>query len=92
MYCSFYFKKIATVSLVFPIGIETVKVPVESLEKKNVFGSGQFENLTKKIKKNPNISAVFVSINLLRGIQRKYKHFILNSCILIPCCIRTSGS
>lgn len=51
--------------------IDTLKVPVESLEKKNVFGSGQFESLQKKIVKNPNISAVFVNVNLLRGIQRK---------------------
>ncbi|XP_057375389.1 putative GTP-binding protein 6 [Daphnia carinata] len=51
--------------------IDAVKIPVESLEKKNVFGSGQFESLQKKIGKNPNISAVFVNVNLLRGIQRK---------------------
>ncbi|KAI9551895.1 hypothetical protein GHT06_022231 [Daphnia sinensis] len=51
--------------------IDAMKVPVESLEKKNVFGSGQFESLQKKLQKNPNISAVFVSVNLLRGIQRK---------------------
>jgi hypothetical protein len=52
-------------------GVDSIKIPVESLEKKNVFGSGQFEDLQKKIVRNPNISAVFISTNILRGIQRK---------------------
>nr|CAH0111880.1 unnamed protein product [Daphnia galeata] len=51
--------------------VDSIKIPVESLEKKNVFGSGQFEDLQKKIVRNPNISAVFISTNILRGIQRK---------------------
>jgi hypothetical protein len=53
-------------------GVDAIKVPVESLEKKTIFGSGQFESLQKNIVANPNISAVFVSTNVLRGIQRRY--------------------
>lgn len=52
--------------------VDSIKIPTETLEKKQVFGSGQFENLQQKVVSNPNISAVFVSLNLLRGIQRKY--------------------
>ncbi|XP_046631453.1 putative GTP-binding protein 6 [Daphnia pulicaria] len=51
--------------------VDAIKVPVESLEKKTIFGSGQFESLQKNIVANPNISAVFVSTNVLRGIQRR---------------------
>ncbi len=51
--------------------VDTLKVALESMEKKHVFGVGVFENLRQKVVRNPNISAVFVSINLLRGIQRK---------------------
>lgn len=52
--------------------VDSIKIPTETLGKKQVFGSGQFENLQQQIVRNPNISAVFVSLNILRGVQRKY--------------------
>lgn len=52
--------------------VDAIKIPSETLEKKQVFGSGQFESLQQRVVRNPNISAVFVSLNILRGIQRKY--------------------
>lgn len=67
--------------------VETIKVPVETLEKKNVFGTGQLENLQKQIRRNPQVSAVFVSLNLLRGIQRKCETLI-NS-LIVQCTIST---
>ena len=51
--------------------VDTIKVPLESIEKKHVFGTGVFESLQQQVVRNPNISAVFVSVNILRGIQRK---------------------
>jgi len=51
--------------------VDTIKVPTETLEKKRVFGTGKFDSLKEQIRKDIKISAVFVSINLLKGIQKK---------------------
>lgn len=51
--------------------VDTVKMPVETLDKKQLFGAGQFEKLQQEVRRNPMISAVFVSTNRLRGIQKK---------------------
>lgn len=59
--------------------VEALKVPVETVEKKNVFGVGQIENLKKQIVRSSKVSAVFVSLNFLRGIQRKYENFNLRN-------------
>ena len=52
--------------------VDATKIAIaDNLERKQVFGAGQFDILTKEVRRNPNISAVFVSINRLRGIQKK---------------------
>ena len=56
--------------------VDTVKMPVETLDKKQLFGAGQFEKLQQEVRRNPMISAVFVSTNRLRGIQKKYIYFL----------------
>jgi len=56
--------------------VDTVKMPVETLDKKQLFGAGQFEKLQQEVCRNPMISAVFVSTNRLRGIQKKYLYFL----------------
>ena len=56
--------------------IDAIKVPVDTLDKKEIFGSGKLDNLKRQINCNSKISAVFVSINVLRGIQKKYFFYL----------------
>lgn len=44
----------------------SVIIPLETLEKKKMFGSGNMEKLSKMIKENGNITAVFISKSNLR--------------------------
>lgn len=70
--------------------VDTIKVPTETLEKKRVFGTGKFDSLKEQIRKDIKISAVFVSINLLKGIQKKYLvyycYLIEYSLSAVVCC------
>ena len=52
--------------------IDSLKVPLLSLGKKQLFGSGKLETLKKQIRQNQKISAVFISINQLNALQREY--------------------
>lgn len=52
--------------------VDAIKVPTETLAKKRVFGTGKFDTLKEQIRKDVKISAVFLSVNLLSGIQKKY--------------------
>jgi len=51
--------------------VDAIKVPTETLAKKRVFGTGKFDTLKEQIRKDVKISAVFLSVNLLSGIQKK---------------------
>ena len=51
--------------------VDAIKVPTETLAKKRVFGTGKFDSLSEEVKNNVKVSAVFVSINVLNGIQKK---------------------
>lgn len=51
--------------------VDSIKVPLLSLGKKQLFGSGKLDTLKKQIARNHNISAVFVSINQLSALQRE---------------------
>jgi len=51
--------------------VNAIKVPTETLAKKRVFGKGKFDDLKEQIRKDIKISAVFVSINILNGVQKK---------------------
>nr|XP_033338458.1 putative GTP-binding protein 6 [Megalopta genalis] len=44
-------------------------VPLLTLKKSKLVGSGSLESLKKEIRSSPNITAIFVSTNLLRFIQ-----------------------
>lgn len=54
--------------------VDKLTVPLESIEKKQLFGKGRLEELSQAIRQNMKISAVFVSVDFLRGIQRRYLH------------------
>ncbi|CAH1103579.1 unnamed protein product [Psylliodes chrysocephalus] len=48
--------------------VDTVVVPLESLEKKTLFKSGSMEKLTNMITQNPEITAVFINTSNLKSI------------------------
>jgi hypothetical protein len=48
-----------------------MKIAVHSLEKKSLFGTGNIEMLKEKIRKGRQITAVFISTDILRGIQHR---------------------
>ncbi|XP_035717442.1 putative GTP-binding protein 6 [Vespa mandarinia] len=50
--------------------IDKTFAPLLSFQKKYLLGSGGLDNLVKQIKKNKEITAIFISINLLKHIQR----------------------
>ncbi|KAJ8947104.1 hypothetical protein NQ318_002463 [Aromia moschata] len=47
---------------------ETISIPLDSLERKSLFKSGSMERLTKIIRSNRNITAVFVNTSSLKNI------------------------
>ncbi|KAG5893083.1 hypothetical protein JTB14_029479 [Gonioctena quinquepunctata] len=53
---------------------ETISVPLESLEKKSLFRAGYMETLTKMIRNNPNITAVFINTSNLKRITNSILH------------------
>lgn len=52
--------------------VDSIKAPLLTLEKRQLFGTGSLENLVQQVQSNPHISAIFISTNLLRGSQRRY--------------------
>jgi hypothetical protein len=48
-----------------------VKIAVHSLGKKSLFGTGNIEMLKQKIRKDKQITAVFISTHILQGIQHR---------------------
>lgn len=48
-----------------------VKLALYSLGKKSLFGTGNLEMLKEKICKDKQITAVFISTDILRGIQHR---------------------
>lgn len=50
--------------------IDKTFAPLLSFQKKNLLGSGGLSNLVKQIRANQYITAVFISINLLKHVQR----------------------
>lgn len=56
--------------------VGSAKTPLLSLGRKLLFGTGKLEELQTTIKQNPNVSAVFISVNQLSGLQREYEAFI----------------
>jgi len=51
--------------------VDSIKAPLLTLEKRQLFGTGSLENLVQQVQSNPHISAIFISTNLLRGSQRR---------------------
>ncbi|XP_015111292.1 putative GTP-binding protein 6 [Diachasma alloeum] len=49
--------------------VEAMRIGLMSLKKNSLFGKGNLEMLRDKVRKDPNITAVFISINLLRHVQ-----------------------
>jgi hypothetical protein len=50
--------------------IETLMISTLNINKKQVFGSGNFELLKRKVNSNVNISAVVFAINMLSSVQQ----------------------
>ncbi|XP_071455198.1 putative GTP-binding protein 6 [Hetaerina americana] len=48
----------------------SLKVPLHSLDKKTLFGHGSLEVLQEKVKSNELATAVFISVDLLKGYQQ----------------------
>jgi hypothetical protein len=60
-----------------------VKVALYSLGKKSLFGTGNLQMLKERIYGDKQITAVFISTDILRGIQHRYlffkcRNFLLN--------------
>ncbi|XP_023707489.1 putative GTP-binding protein 6 isoform X2 [Cryptotermes secundus] len=51
--------------------VDKVKIALYSLGKKSLFGTGNLEMLKKRICKDKQITAVFISTDILRGIQHR---------------------
>lgn len=51
--------------------VDTVKVGLHSLGKKSLFGTGNLQMLKERIYRDKQITAVFVSTDILRGIQHR---------------------
>nr|CAI5866252.1 unnamed protein product [Callosobruchus analis] len=56
---------------------DTMKIPLESLDKKTLFKSGNLDKLTRLIRSNNNISAVFINSSNLKRVTSSilYDHF-----------------
>ncbi|XP_063995298.1 putative GTP-binding protein 6 [Diachasmimorpha longicaudata] len=49
--------------------IDAIRIGLMSLKRKQLFGKGNLEMLRNRVRSDPNITAVFISINLLRHVQ-----------------------
>lgn len=47
----------------------TIKISLESLDKKQMFGKGNLELLKKKVRRDPSITCVFINIGTLKNTQ-----------------------
>nr|CAH7740115.1 unnamed protein product [Callosobruchus chinensis] len=56
---------------------DTIKIPLESLDKKSLFKSGNLDKLTRLVRSNNNISAVFINSSNLKRVTSSilYDHF-----------------
>ncbi|CAH2007911.1 unnamed protein product [Acanthoscelides obtectus] len=56
---------------------ETTKIPLESLDKKTLFKTGNLDKLTRLVRSNQNITAVFVNSSNLKRVTANilYDHF-----------------
>lgn len=52
--------------------VDQTTISLMSLEKTTLFGKGNLEKLQQKVSDNMNISAVFISIDILKGVQRQF--------------------
>lgn len=48
--------------------VGTIKIPLENLEKKALFGTGTMEKLSEMIRYNPSISAIFINKSQLKRV------------------------
>ncbi|KAK2705325.1 hypothetical protein QYM36_017386, partial [Artemia franciscana] len=51
--------------------VDGIVVPLETFKRRLLFGTGNLEELKKTIRRNLSVTAVFVSIEQLTGVQRK---------------------
>jgi hypothetical protein len=49
-----------------------VKIALYSLGKKSLFGTGNLQMLKERIRREKQITAIFISTDILRGIQHRY--------------------
>ncbi|GFG38663.1 hypothetical protein Cfor_01681 [Coptotermes formosanus] len=56
--------------------VDTVKVALYSLGKKSLFGTGNLQMLKERIYGDKQITAVFISTDILRGIQHRLMPYI----------------
>jgi hypothetical protein len=49
-----------------------VKIALYSLGRKTLFGTGNLEVLKDRIRRDKRITAVFISTDVLRGLQHRY--------------------
>jgi len=64
--------------------VDSIKTPLLSMGKKLLFGTGKLEELQKIVRRNSKISAIFVSVNQLTGLQREYGKIFFFSLRFIP--------
>ncbi|VEN56787.1 unnamed protein product [Callosobruchus maculatus] len=50
---------------------DTIKIPLESLDRKALFKSGNLDKLTKLVRSNNNISAVFINFSNLKRVTSR---------------------
>lgn len=55
--------------------VDSIKTPLLSMGKKLLFGTGKLEELQKIVRRNSKISAIFVSVNQLTGLQRECEKY-----------------
>lgn len=48
---------------------DNISVPLETLDKKQLFGSGKLESLKRQIRSDPNITAIFINMGRLKSAQ-----------------------
>ncbi|XP_065165871.1 putative GTP-binding protein 6 [Atheta coriaria] len=48
---------------------DTLAVPLETLDKKEIFGSGTVEKLKQTVRRNQSITAVFINVSRLKSVQ-----------------------
>ncbi|XP_066996842.2 putative GTP-binding protein 6 isoform X2 [Anabrus simplex] len=51
--------------------VDKMVISMKSFEKKTFFGSGNYEMLKEKIRKDKSVTAVFISTQMLRGMQHR---------------------